>query len=121
MFANYSAMVTQQPSLSTSNPLYRPCSLSCVYLTSSEGREGYYDEWCILSVGAPFMYTIPNFEALAVELRQIKVERTVEGGEAERYDAFIRSDSGLCRNYPATVFASDTFLIDVCVWRVSCE
>ena len=56
-----------------------------------------------MTVGPPFMYTIPNFEALAVEYPQIRVERTVESGEAERYDAFIRNDSGLSRNYPAAL------------------
>lgn len=59
------------------------------------------------------MYTIPNFEALAVEFRQIRVERTVESGEAERYDAFIRNDSGLARNYPAALVARSTFIIEV--------
>ena len=58
------------------------------------------------------MYTIPNFEVLAVELRQIRVERAMEGGETEKYDAFIRSDSELCHNYPATVYARDTFVIE---------
>ena len=41
----------------------------------------------------------PNFEVLVVEFRQTRVEWTVEGGEAERYDASIRNDSGLSRNY----------------------
>ena len=120
--ANYSAMATQRPNTSTSVPLrslYRPCLLPCVYVTSLESRRGCYsgEEWCILTVGPPFMYTIPNFEALAVEMRQIRVERTMESGEAERYDAFIRSDSGLSRTYPAAVFARDTFMIEVRVWK----
>ena len=42
-------------------------------------------------------------------------------GEAERYDAFIhndafiRNDSGVSRNYPATVLANSTFTIEVCM------
>lgn len=105
---------TSSPLLCQRSP-YRPCSLPCVFLTSLETREGCYcnEEWCLLTVGPPFMYTIPNFEALAVEFRQIRVERTVESGEAERYDAFIRNDSGLARNYPAALVARSTFIIEV--------
>lgn len=56
----------------------------------------------------------PNFEVLAVEFRQTRVEWTVEGGEAERYDAFIHNDPGLSRNYPATLLTRNTFFIEVC-------
>ena len=38
-------------------------------------------------------------------------------GEAERYDAFIRNDSGVSRNYPATVLANSTFTIEI--WIVA--
>ena len=90
------------------------CQYPCVFLTSLEGCY-CYEEWCLLTVGPSFKYTIPNFEALAVELLQTRVERTLESGEAERYDAFIRNDSGLSRNYPATVLAKSTFTIEVCM------
>ena len=64
-----------------------------------------------LTVGPSFKYTIPNSEAVVVELRQTRVEQTLESGEAERYDAFIRNDSGLSCIYPATVLAKSTFTI----------
>ena len=92
-----------------------PCSLPGVFVNLLEGCCSD-EEWCLLMVGPPFQYTLPNFEVLAVEFRQTRVERTVEGGEleAERYDAFIRNDPGLSRNYPATLLTRNTFFIEVC-------
>ncbi len=77
------------------------CSFPCIYITPPEGRDGSFleEQWCILSVGPPFMYTIPQFEILSMELRKIEVERNVDGGEMEGFHAFVCNDPELCDNY----------------------
>lgn len=68
------------------------------WFDSSSGNEPD-DEVCLLTLGDPFRYTIPTFDVLAVELRQVCI-RGYADGEERVYDAFIRNDSSLCRSYP---------------------
>ena len=59
----------------------------------------------ILSIGEPFKYIIPNFEVLAVNMRQVKLERESEvTGLDEQFDAFIWDDKWLHRSYPAYIY-----------------
>ena len=64
-----------------------------------------------MTVGPSFKYTIPNFEALVVELRQIRVEQTLESGEAEG----LMPSFAMTLESPVTVLANSTFTIEVCM------
>ncbi len=48
------------------------------------------ESWTILSIGKPFMYNIPNFVIMSIELGHIKVE--VANNGLENNDAFIHCD-----------------------------
>ena len=73
------------------------------------------EEWCVLTVGDTFVYSIPYFPALSVVLRQIKVQRV---DETKLYDIFIRSVSSLLhRSYPITLLVKYAFAIEV--WYLS--
>ena len=72
------------------------------------------EEWCILTVGDTFVYSVPYFPALSVILRQIKVQRVVGVNETELYDIFIRDDPKLLhRSYPNTLLVKYAFAIEV--------
>lgn len=74
----------------------------------------------ILSIGEQFKYIIPNFEVLAVNMRQVKLEReSEETGLDEQFDAFIRDDEWLRRSYPAYVDVTDAFIIKVYRYKFS--
>ena len=77
--------------------------------------EGSIEErMIILSIGEPFKYIIPNFEVLAVNMRQVKLERESEvTGLDEQFDAFIRDDEWLHRSYPAYIHVTNAFIIKV--------
>lgn len=81
-------------------------SLPCVYITSPESRDGSFleEQW---STGPPFMYTIPQFEILSVELK--KIERGRWGNRDSTY-SFVMILNCVITNYPAIVFV---FLIQV--------
>ena len=72
------------------------------------------EEWCVLTVGDTFMYSVPYFPALSVVLRQIKVQRVVGVDETELYDIFIRNDPSLLYgSYPTTLLVKYAFAIEV--------
>ncbi len=98
---------------------FSPCSMPGVLLDSQWFSQREEELWTILSIGKPFMYNIPNFEIMAIELRQIKVEVEVANNglesemEMECFDAFVRCDAGLCRSYPSTLNPKTTFAVQV--------
>ncbi len=95
-----------------SSSVFSPCSMPGVFVDYRWFSQKEDESWIILSVGQPFMYNIPNFEIMAIELRHIKVEVTNNGPEA-CFDAFIRCDTGLCRSYPSTLSPKSVFAVQV--------
>ena len=102
----------------------RPSDPNCdsVYLTPKSGRytDGSIkltedDEFiCVLSVGAKFLYVIPGFDVLGVELRHIQVKGFSKIGNPESvFDMFIKNDMSLCRLYPAHMVLRDVTIIKV--------
>ena len=90
----------------------RPSDPSCdsVYLASKSGRYTDTsikltedDEFiCVLYVGAKFLYVIPSFDVLGVELRHIQVKGFSKIGNPEDvFDMFIKNDISLSRIYPS--------------------
>ena len=55
-------------------------------------------EICIISCGQGYVYTIPSFPALSVQLRQVKYEVENESGDVKLMD-----DPSLSRLYPAHI------------------
>ena len=78
-----------------------PLGVACVFHAPRTDRPWYDpvieaqpdDEVLVLAVGLQFRYTIPSFDVLAVELRQIKVKGYTSEGEEKHYDIFIRKSS----------------------------
>ena len=64
-------------------------ALSAVHL-SSKNLKCFdceeYGEFCLLSIGEPFTYTIPSFDVLAVELRLIRIPGCDGSGEEKVFD-----------------------------------
>ena len=71
------------------------------------------DEVCILTLGEPFRYTIPSFDVIAIELRQLRMEGYNTDAEELTFDAFIRNDPSLNHSYPAWMTITDGTAIDV--------
>ena len=102
----------------------RPLDPSCdsVYLTSKSGRYTDAsikltedDEFvCVLSVGAKFLYVIPGFDVLGIELRHIQVKGFCKIGNPEDvFDMFIKNDILLSRVYPSHMVLRDVTIIKV--------
>jgi len=54
----------------------------------------------VVGVGSKFLYVLPGFDALAVELRHIQIKGTSKiGNEQGTYDIFIKNDLSLSRVY----------------------
>jgi len=52
----------------------------------------------VVWVGSKFLYVLPGFDVLAVELRHIQIKGTSRVGDEESiYDLFIKNDSSLSR------------------------
>jgi len=55
--------------------------------------------WLLLEINYKFLFVIPGFDILAVELRHIKVSLVAEKKESpEVFDFFIKNDRSLCRS-----------------------
>ena len=62
------------------------------------------EEWCILTMGDTFVYSVPYLPALSVALRQFRMQRVVGVDETELYNIFVRDDPSLLhRSYPTTL------------------
>ena len=68
---------------------------------------------CVLSIGTPFLYIIPSFPVLQVELRHARVKGYNTVGEELHKDIFIRNDPSLCRAYPIWMEIVDAIMIKV--------
>ena len=68
----------------------------------------------ILSAGEKFLYVLPGFDILGIELRHIKVKGFgLIGAEEENFDLFIKNDASLCRSYPAAIVVKDITVVKV--------
>ena len=102
-------------------------ALSSVRLVPLKSRPTYNeaddelpdDIFYVLSVGPPFLYVIPTFDVLSVELRQMRIHGVTEQGESHIYDVFIRNDPSLARSYPAWITVMDAVVVDVSLHCVS--
>ena len=94
---------------------------SCVYFVPTSSRPQYDpskdddedDCVCVLSVGMPFIYVIPSFDVLGVEMRQVRIKGYTSEGEERNYDIFIRNHPSLCRTYPAWMVIKDVTVVEV--------
>ena len=82
-----------------------------------DGSNDEDDEVWVNSIGDPFMYVIPSFDVLAVELRQIPISGYSKiNGEEKHMDLFIRNDDSLCRAYPSLMVIKDFTIIEVSMY-----
>ena len=97
--------------------------IECVHFVPKEFRPGDKfnsdeedDEVWVDSVGDPFMYVIPSFDVLAVELRLIRISGYSRiDGEEKHFDLFIKNHGSLCRPYPSLMTIKDYTLIEVSI------
>ena len=92
--------------------LSRSSKMDCVYQITT-GRSGLEEKVAVLSVGMAFEYVLPFFDVLAVELRQVQIERQLNDA-TERFDAFIRNDNDIDLMYPSSLLVTDAFFIEAC-------
>ena len=86
---------------------YRP-------LQDSPGCSEEDDTVTVTSVGESFIYVIPSFDVLGVELRHAAVKGYARRtGEEQCYDLFIREDSSLLQEYPSAMTIKDVTIIKV--------
>ena len=79
---------------------------------ASDAIEGD-DRICVLSVGIKFLYVLPGFDVLAIELHHLKVKGFPKGSAEDIYDVFIKNDATLFRSYPAVMMIQDLTVIIV--------
>jgi len=87
-----------------------------VHFVPKEFRPGgnIDDEVWVNSIGDPFMYVIPSFDVLAVELRLILISGYSRiDGEEKHLALFIRNHDSLCRAYPSLMTIKDYTIIEV--------
>ena len=87
--------------------------ISCVSVSRASSQ---YDivgaKFCAVTVGQPFVYVIPSFSVLSVELRQMKIKWNPREEAAEAtYDVFVRAS--LCRAYPAWMSVKNAARVQV--------
>ena len=72
------------------------------------------DTITVTSIGESFIYVIPSFDVLGVELRHVAVKGYMRKTYEEKcYDLFIREDSSLIREYPSAMTIKDVTIIKV--------
>ena len=72
----------------------------------------------MLSVGSPFRYTIPGFELIAVELRQMWIKGYDRDGIEPTYDVFVWNEP-LCRSYPTWMTVKDFTVMEVSLYLLN--
>lgn len=83
---------------------------------SSVGDELTKNDHCIsvVAVGSKFLYVLPGFDVLAVEMRHIQTKGSgTIGKEEDTYDLFIKNDASLSRTYPCEMLIKDLTIIKV--------
>ena len=74
----------------------------------------YQETTCILSAGKRFLYVLPGFDVLGIELCHIIVKGFGKiGNEEDTFDMFIRNDISLLRSYPTAVIIKDLVVVKV--------
>lgn len=69
---------------------------------------------CVLAANAKFLYVLPCFELLEVELHHLRVKGFGKiGNEEDTYNMFARNDLSLCCSYPAAMVIKDLVIIKV--------
>lgn len=71
------------------------------------------DTVCVLSAGIKFLYVLPGFDVLAIELRHLKMKGFLNANTEDVYDVFIKNDASLCRSYPTIMIIRDLTVIKV--------
>ena len=93
------------------------CSVKKTPPTSPTSRllmdSGENDDLYIVSVGPKFLYVIPSFDVLAVDLQVMRVQGYDHEGKLLVCDVFIRDDLSLKRVYPAAMTITDQTCIEV--------
>ena len=79
--------------------------------TAKELTEGQ-EVTCVLSAGIKFLYFLPGFDVLGIELRHIKVKGFGKTGK-DTFDMFIKNDTSLLRSYPAALMIKDLTVVPV--------
>jgi len=68
----------------------------------------------VLSVGEKFVFVLPGFDVLSVELRHIWIKGTAKIGRPEEtYDLFVRNDFDLSRRYPCEMILKEVTIVKV--------
>ena len=83
---------------------------------SSIGEELTKNDHClsVVAVGSKFLYVLPGFDVLAVEMRHIQTKGSGRiGKEEDTYDLFIKNDASLSRTYPCEMLIKDLSIIKV--------
>ena len=83
------------------------------YTTAARDVTEGNDITCVLSVGMNFLYVLPGFDVLAIELRHLKVKGFPKDNTENVYDVFIKTDASLCRSYPTGMIIKDLTIIKV--------
>ena len=92
-----------------------------VYLTNPSFRYSKiaeelicHDAVCILLPGTKFLYVLPGFDVLEVELCHIKVKGFGKiGNDEDIFDLFIKNDNSLSRSYPTALIIKDVTIVTV--------
>ena len=61
----------------------------------------------VVSVGPKFLYVIPSYDMLAVDLQVMRVQGYDHEGKLRVCDVFIRDNPSLKRVYPAAMTITD--------------
>jgi len=69
------------------------------------------DAVTVTFLGKSFLYTIPSFDVLGVELKPAEITGKVKSsGITKCYDLFIRDHPSLVREYPSTMTIKDVYV-----------
>lgn len=83
---------------------------------SSTGSQLTENDHCVsvLAVGEKFLYVLPDFDALSIELRHMLIKGTARIGRPEEtYDLFVRNDFNLSRSYPCEMILKEVTIVKV--------
>jgi len=68
----------------------------------------------VLGVGEKFVYVLPGFDVLSVELRHTLIKGTTKIGIPEgTYDVFVRNDFDLSKSYPCEMVLKEVTIVKV--------
>lgn len=83
-------------------------------IDESESDEDHDGVEIVDVAGSSFMYRIPRFPVVTINLRQITLEAIITDGSTVVYDGFIREHSSLYgHKYPATIRVYESCFVEV--------